>query len=114
MSQKLAALILLIFLAPLPAQTSQTLILGRGSILETSWHPLSNLTAIRAARGVWLYDGKTLADVGLVCEGLNSFRLEWSLDGTHLACAAGNSIGIWDRGTGREQSILPAEQKWID
>jgi len=71
--------------------------LGKGSVNEVTFSPDGKFLAVASSIGVWLYDAKTFAEIGLLATNALMFSVAFSPDGNLLASGSSDdTILLWD------------------
>ena len=80
--------------------------LGNGAIFEIIYSPDGELIAAAGTIGIWLYDAKTLAEVGMIARGASV--IAFSPDGQTLASGhqADETVHLWNLSTLKQIGIL--------
>jgi WD40 repeat protein len=87
---------------------------GTGEPEEIAWSPDGNLFAVATTRGVWLYEGTTLSDMGFVDVNDTVSAMAFSPDGQILAVAVHGQVGLWNVQTKQKMRDIEGPQIWID
>jgi WD40 repeat protein len=95
-------------------QIKRLAIFGTGEPEEIAWSPDGNLFAVATTRGVWLYEGTTLSDMGLVDVNDTVSAMAFSPDGHILALAVHGQVGLWNVQSKQKMRDIEGPQIWID
>ena len=93
-----------------PFPDKPTARIGKGNFGEMAYSPDGTLFAIAGSLGIWLYDAKTLTEIGLLEGHTAEVRsVAFSPDGLQLASGANwpdNTIRLWDVGAKKQTAVL--------
>ena len=88
-----------------PFPSEPTARLGKGTIHDMAYSPDEKLFAVAGSLGVWLYDAKTLKEIGRF-EG-RSEQIDFSRDGKLLASSSADAaIRLWDVEAQKQVGLL--------